>query len=119
MYRAIAVWHSPAVKPGEPDYFLAVDAAGETQSIFSLRGSKRWSAMHSSVVPVGDKGTITQLSVVLRAAQDNGVQLELHAVDAPNLPAVRLSAMVGNQHVASVLLTQAEWSRIRSRISTS
>lgn len=115
MYRAVALWHSPAVKPGEPDYFWCVDDDGETRSIFSLRCSKRWHAMHASVAPVTDRETITNLGVVLRSAQQGCTLAEVN-VDAPHLPTVRLSAKVGAEHVASVLMTQAEWSRIRGRI---
>ena len=119
MFRAVAYWHSPAVKPGDADFFLIVGASGACQSLFTATNSKRWKAIKSTACSLSSRTTVSQLAVVLRSAQDSGVQLELHAVDAPNLPTMRISAMVGKQHVCSVLLTQAEWSRIRSRISTS
>ena len=116
MFRAIAFWHSPAVKPGDADFFLIVGASGVCKSLFSLAGSKRWRAIRATACKLADRQTAVQLSAVLRSAQNSGVQLELHAVEAPNLPTVRLSATVGKQHVASVLLTQAEWAQVRSAI---
>ena len=112
----VAFWHSPATRLGEPDYFLTCTAAGECKPLYTLRASKRWLAITASACSLSARTTVSQLAVVLRAAQDSGVQLELHAVDAPNLPTVRLSALVGKQHVASVLLTQAEWAQIRNNI---
>ena len=116
MFRAIAFWHSPAVKPGDADFFLIVGASGVCKSLFSLAGSKRWRAIRATACKLADRQTAVQLSAVCRSAQDSGVQLELHHVDAPHLPTTRVSAMVGRQHVCSVLLTQAEWAQIRNNI---
>lgn len=112
--RVIAYWHSPAVKPGEPDYFLTCTSEGACKPLYTLRASKRWLAITASACSLSARTTVSQLAAVLRSAQDSGVQLELHNVEAPNLPTVRLSAVVGKQHVASVLLTQAEWAQVRS-----
>lgn len=116
--RAIAVWHSPAIRPGEPDYFYAVDATGNSESIFTTKASKRWVALARHTASLADKKTLERLAVVLRAAQSSCAHLVLCAVDAPNLPTVRLSACVNgtDKHIASVLMTQSEWAHIRARL---
>lgn len=112
----VAFWHSPATRLGEPDYFLTCTGDGACKPLYTLRASKRWLAITASACSMSSRTTVSQLAAVLRSAQNSGVQLELHAVEAPNLPTVRLSATVGKQHVASVLLTQAEWAQVRSAI---